>query len=312
MRVFVVGGTGAIGRRLVPLLVDRGDVVVATTTSAARSDDIAGMGAEPMVLDLLDRGATIAAVLAAKPDVVLHQATALAGRFDVRRLDRFFTRTNLLRTVGTDHLLAAAREAGVPRLVAQSYTGWPNARGTGPATEDDPLEPQPPASARKTIDAIRYVEASVPAARGIDGVVLRYGSFYGPGTSLGPGGEFVEMVRARRFPIVGDGSGVWSFLHIDDAATATVRAIDDAAPGLYNIVDDDPAPVREWLPVLADALGAKPPRHVPAALARLAVGSNGVRVMTGARGSTNTKAKSELGWTPVHASWREGFRTLAV
>src|SRR3954447_19428711 len=310
MRIFLVGASGAIGRRLVPMLAERGDVVVGTTTNAAKRDAIAGLGAEPVVLDVLDRGVTTAAVAAAKPDVVLHQATALSGKFDVKNVDSFFTKTNKLRTAGTDNLLAAAREAGVRRVIVQSYTGWPNSAGDGLATEDDALEQKPAAKARETIRAIDYLERTVPTAPDTDGIVLRYGGFYGPGTSLGQDGEITDRVRKRQFPIVGSGDGVWSFVHIDDAAAATVPAIDGAAPGLYNICDDQPAPVREWVPALAEAIGAKPPLRVPAAVARLLIGDNGVRMMTAIRGSSNAKAKRELGWRPAYPSWREGFRAL--
>ena len=297
------------------MLVERGDVVVGTTTSAAKSDEIAGLGADPVVVDVLDRGETVAAIVAAKPDVVLHQATALSGSFDVKNADRFFTQTNKLRTTGTDNVLAAAREADVRRVIVQSYTGWPNSQGDGLATEDTPLESQPSPKARETIAAIAYVESVVPSTtgaggRGLEGIVLRYGSFYGPGTSIAADGEITQRVRKRQFPVVGGGEGVWSFLHIDDAASATVAAIDKAKPGLYNICDDDPAPVREWLPALAEAIGAKPPRNVPAWVGRIAIGDNGVRMMTATRGSSNAKAKSELGWTPTYPSWRQGFRAL--
>jgi len=314
MRIFLVGATGAIGRRLVPMLVERGDSVVGTTTSDAKQRDIADLGAEPVVVDVLNRGQTVAAIVAAKPDVVLHQATALAGSFDVKNPDRFFAQTNTIRTAGTDNVLAAAREADVRRVIVQSYTGWPNSRGDGSApdlaTEETPLDPQPSAKARQTIAAIAHIESVVPATAGVEGVVLRYGGFYGPGTSLDADGEITERVRKRQFPIVGDGAGVWSFLHIDDAASATVAAIDRGQPGLYNICDDDPAPVREWLPALAEAIGAKPPMRVPAWVGRIAIGDNGVRMMTATRGSSNAKAKRELDWTPQYPSWRDGFRTL--
>ena len=292
------------------MLAERGDVVVGTTTSATKCDAVAQLGAEPVVLDLLDDDATTAAVVAATPDVVMHQATALSGTFDVKNPDRFFTQTNKLRTIGTDNVLAAARRAGAQRVIVQSYTGWPNSRRAGLAIEDDPLEPDPADKARQTIGAIAYLERTVPAAEGVEGIVLRYGSFYGPGTSLGSDGEITERVRRRQFPVVGGGEGVWSFLHIDDAATATVAALDRAKPGLYNICDDDPAPVREWVPALAEAIGAKSPMSVPAAVAKLLIGENGVRMMTEIRGSSNAKAKRELGWQPTYPSWREGFRTL--
>lgn len=310
MRIFIVGGTGAIGRQLLPLLVDHGHTVVATSRSVHKSAELSGLGAEPVMLDVLDAKATAEAIAASKPDVVLHQATALSGTFDLRNMDRFFTMTNQLRTTGTDNVLAAARAAGVERVIAQSYSGWPNERtGTGLKTEADPLDEEPTARSRQSIAAIKHVETVVPAASGLTGVVLRYGGFYGPGTSLGVGGEIVEMVRKRRFPIVGDGAGVWSFIHIRDAATATLAALDHGDAGVYNVVDDEPAPVRDWLPTLAEALGARPPRHVPAWLARFVIGATGVRMMTESRGSSNAKAKKVLDWQPAYATWREGFRT---
>jgi nucleoside-diphosphate-sugar epimerase len=247
--------------------------------------------------------------VAAHPEVVVHELTALAGMADFRRLDEGFALTNRLRSEGTDHLLAAARAAGSRRFVAQSFAGWPFARVGGPVkTEDEPLDPDPPAQLRRTLDAIRHLEAAVVGAEGIEGVVLRYGGFYGPGTSAGEGGFMLEDLRRRRFPLVGAGTGVWSFVHVDDAATATVAAVERGAPGIYQIVDDDPAPVSEWLPALAAAIGARPPRRVPAWVARLAGGAHGVVLMTEARGASNAKARRELGWRPAWPSWRQGFR----
>ncbi len=251
----------------------------------------------------------LGAVAAARPEVVVHELTDLAGATDLRKFDAGFAATNRLRTEGTDHLLEAARAAGARRLVAQSYAGWPFARVGGPVkTEDDPLDPDPPAELRRTLDAIRHLEAAVLSAEGIEGVVLRYGGFYGPGTSAGAGGSILDDLRRRRFPIVGAGSGVWSFVHIDDAATATVAAVERGAPGVYQIVDDDPAPVSEWLPALAAAAGARPPRRVPVWLARLLVGEHGVVLMNEVRGASNAKARRELGWRPAWPSWRQGFR----
>jgi 2-alkyl-3-oxoalkanoate reductase len=308
MRVFVAGGSGAIGRRLIPELIAGGHAVVATTTTPARAVGLEAAGAQPVVLDLLDGEAVIRAVAAAGPEVVVHQATALAGSISLRKLDAWFAVTNRLRTEGVDNLLAAAVAAGSSRFVAQSFTGWPNARDGGPVkTEDDPLDPHPPASARESLDAIRTLEAAVAESTAVTGVVLRYGALYGPGTSVGAGGEFVELVRDRKLPLVGSGAGVWSFLHVDDMATATVAAIEGRGGGVYNIVDDDPAPVTEWLPHLAQALDAKPPRHVPGWLARLMIGEFGVAMMTEMRGSSNEKAKRELDWRPSWSSWREGF-----
>jgi nucleoside-diphosphate-sugar epimerase len=262
-----------------------------------------------VVADALDRDDVLRVVTAARPEVVVHQLTDLAGMTNLRRFDAGFAATNRLRTEGTDHLLAAARAAGARRLVAQSFAGWPSARVGGPVkTEEDPFDPDPPAELRRSLDAIRHLEAAVAQAEGIEGLVLRYGGFYGPGTSAGEGGYILEELRRRRFPIVGAGTGIWSFVHIDDAATATVAAVERGAPGIYQIVDDDPAPVAEWLPVLAAAAGARPPRRVPVWAARLLAGEHGVVLMTEVRGASNAKAKRELGWRPAWPSWRQGFR----
>jgi 2-alkyl-3-oxoalkanoate reductase len=304
MRVFVAGASGAIGQRLVRRLIARGHEVVATTQTPVKGQRLRALGAEPAVMDGLDAGSVGEAVARARPDAIVHQMTALAGAADLKHFDDTFARTNALRTHGTDHLLAAADAVGVRRFVAQSFTGWPNAREGGPVkTEDDPLDPHPPAAQRRSLEAIRHVERTVPE-RAPEGIVLRYGGFYGPGASQ----EMVDFVRARRLPLVGDGRGVWSFIHLDDAADATVAALERGAPGLFNVVDDDPAPVAEWLPHLAACVGARPPRHVPVWLARLAIGEVGVSMMTQMRGSSNAKARRELGWQPRWRSWREGFR----
>jgi nucleoside-diphosphate-sugar epimerase len=301
MRVFLTGATGAIGKALVPRLVEGGHDVIGTTRSAGKADRLAVQGAEPLVLDLLDAAAVLDAVVAARPDAILHEATALAGADDLKHFDRSFAETNRLRTEGTDTLLAAAREAGVRRFVAQSFTGWPYARDGAPVkTEDDPLDPTPVPAMRETLAAIRHLEEAVVAA---GGVVLRYGGFYGSPTDAQ-----LELVRKRRFPLVGDGGGIWSFVHLEDAADATVLALERGKPGIYNVVDDDPAPVREWLPALAASIGAKPPRRVPRWLGRLAAGDAGVALMTEIRGASNAKARRELGWAPRYPSWREGFR----
>jgi 2-alkyl-3-oxoalkanoate reductase len=311
MKIFVAGATGNVGSRLIPLLVDRGHQVVGTTRTAAKADRLTRVGAEPVIVDGLDSDGLTAAVAKAEPDVVVHQMTALSVSFDMRRIDQVFATTNRLRTEGTDILLAAARSAGVRKVVAQSFAGWPYARVGGPVkTEEDPLDPSPPARLRGTLDAIRHLESAVLSAGDIQGIVLRYGGFYGPQSSISPDGEIVAMVRKRRFPIVGDGAGVWSFVHLDDVATATAAAIERGTPGLYNIVDDEPARVADWLPVLAAAASAKPPRHVPVWLGRLAVGPQGVAMMTEIRGASNAKAKRELGWQLAHPSWREGFRSV--
>jgi nucleoside-diphosphate-sugar epimerase len=309
VKVFVAGATGALGKQLVPRLVEAGHEVTGATRSASNQDALRRLGATPVVMDALDPEAVRDAVAEARPEVIVHQLTALAGSLDVRHFGREFARTNRLRTEGTDHLLAASRAVGVRRFVAQSFAGWPYARTGGPVkTEDDRLDPTPAEDMSRTLDAIRYLEAAVTGADWTEGVVLRYGTFYGPGTSLSPdGGEQVEMIRKRRYPVVGDGGGVWSFVHIADAAEATVAAVERGPRGVFNIVDDEPAAVSEWLPSLAAAVGAKPPRHVPRFVGRLLAGDAGTVLMTEVRGASNAKAKRELGWRPSHPSWREGF-----
>jgi nucleoside-diphosphate-sugar epimerase len=304
MRVFVTGATGALGRHLVPGLVAAGHQVTATTRSAAKTGQLREAGAAPVVVDGLDREAVVAAVRAASPEVIVHQMTSLADMRSLRRLDRVFAATNELRTKGTDNLLAAAAEAGTRRLVAQSYTGWPNERSGGPVKiESDPLDPRLLPSTRQSLAAIRHIEQAVPA--GVpEGIALRYGSFYGPGASE----PLLDLVRKRQLPVIGGGSGIWSFIETSDAAAATVAAVERGAPGVYNIVDSDPAAVAEWLPYLAEILGAKPPLRVPAWLGRALAGGLVVAQMTSARGSSNEKARQELGWEPRYASWREGFR----
>ena len=308
MRVFIAGATGAVGSRLVPVLVAAGHEVVGTSRSAQHLATIESAGAHGVVIDGLDAASVRAAVLDARPDAIVHELSALGGVApDLKHFDEQFAGTNALRTRGTDNLLAAAREAGVGRFVAQSFTGWPNERTGGRVkTEDDPLDPSPTAASRQTLDAIRYVERVTTQ---VGGLALRYGGLYGPGNVIGRGGELLEMVKAGKLPLVGDGAGVWSFCHIDDAASATALAVTRGAPGVYNIVDDDPAPVSQWLPELARIIGAKPPRHVPAWVARPLIGGHGVSLMTQIRGSSNAKAKRELGWEPKYPSWREGFRT---
>jgi nucleoside-diphosphate-sugar epimerase len=311
MRIFLAGATGAIGSRLVPQLVAAGHTVVGTTRHRSKAERLRFLGAEPAVLDPFDRAAVTAAVEKAAPDVLVHQLTALSDMGNFRKFAAEFAETNRLRSEGTDILLAAARGAGVRRVVAPSFGGWPYARTGGPVkTETDPLDPTPAPDAVEGLAAIRHLEEAVTGYG--EGIALRYGGFYGPGTSLAPGAAHTEMVRRRKFPIVGDGGGVWSFCHIDDAASATVAAVERGAPGVYNICDDEPAPVRVWLPELAAALGAPPPRHVPAWLARPLIGQMGMVMMTTARGMSNAKANSELGWTPAYPTWREGFRAIAV
>jgi 2-alkyl-3-oxoalkanoate reductase len=299
LRIFLAGATGTLGRRLVPQLIARGHHVTGTTRS--RADDLRALGAEPVIVDPLDARAVHDAVVRAEPEVVVHQLTALAGLGMARNFDKAFAMTNRLRTEGTDHLIAAARAAGARRLVWQSYAGWPYAREGGPVkTEDDPLDPAPPADARETLAAMRHLEAAVTGARDMEGVVLRYGGFYGPGTSIDAGGDHLELIRKRKFPVGGDGTGVWSFVHIDDAAAATVAAIEGRATGIYNVVDDDPAPVADWLPALARQVGAPPPRRLPGWLVRLAAGPQAYSLMTRVRGASNAKAKRDLGWAPAH------------
>jgi nucleoside-diphosphate-sugar epimerase len=310
MRIFIAGASGAVGQPLVRKLVAGGHEVTGMTRTERKAALLRDLGAEPVVADALDRDAVTAAVAAARPEVVVHQLTAIGG-LNPRNVDASFEATNRLRTEGTDILIAAARAAGARLFVAQSYAGWPYARIGGPVkAEDDPLDQDPPKGVRATIAAIRHLEQATLSAPGITGVVLRYGGFYGPGTGLARGGDMVENVTKGRFPVVGDGGGVWSFIHIEDAADATVAAIEGGEPGVYNIVDDEPARVSDFLPVLADALGARRPRHMPGFLGRLLLGPAGYTMMTRIRGASNAKAKRELGWAPRHPSWREGFQAL--
>jgi nucleoside-diphosphate-sugar epimerase len=306
MRIFIAGASGAIGRSLIAALTSRGHDVTGTTRSATKTAQLSALGAHPVVVDALDRDHVVKAVIDARPEVLIHQLTAI-GAVNFRNVDSSFALTNRLRTVGTDNLLEAASAAGVRRIVAQSYTGWPNQRSGGPVkTEQDPLDPTPLPHTEQTLAAIRYVESTVDKA---GGVVLRYGSFYGPGNALSRDGDIPGLIRKRRFPLVGGGTGIWSFIHIDDAAAATALAAEGGPAGIFNIVDDEPAPVHEWLPYLAQVLGAKPPLRVPAWLVRPVLGAAGTAAMTAIRGASNAKARRELGWTPRYASWREGFRT---
>jgi nucleoside-diphosphate-sugar epimerase len=305
MRVFVTGATGALGRYLVPGLVAAGHEVTATTRAPGKVAQLRAAGAEPAVVDGLDREAVIAAVVAAAPEVIVHEMTALAGMRSFRNPDKLFAVTNDLRTRGTDNLLAAAERAGARRVIAQGYAGpGPDRRSGGRLkTEEDPFDWWPIPSTKLSQAAIRHVEETVPL-KAAEGIVLRYGGFYGPGAS----DVLLDMVRKRQVPVIGGGAGVWSFIEITDAAAATLAAVDHGAPGVYNVVDDDPAPVAEWLPYLAKVVGAKPPLWVPAWLGRLLAGEFVVAQMTTSRGSSNEKTRKELGWEPRYASWREGFR----
>ena len=315
MKIFVAGATGVLGRALVPQLVERGHEVVGMTRSASKQDLVRSLGARPVVADALDPDAVAQAVASAEPEVIVHELTALSGPMsirDARHPDRspMAKMTNLLRTEATDHLLAAGRSVGARRFVAQSFGAFRWARTGGPAqAEADPLDPDPPAPLRAPLVGILHLERAVTGIEWGEGLALRYGGFYGPGTAISraPDAQMAAPVRKRRFPIIGDGGGVFSHIHIEDAAAATAIAVERGRPGIYNIVDDEPAPVREWLPVLAGALGAKPPRRIPRWLGRLVAGEAATVVMTDARGAANEKAKRELGWQPRYASWRQGF-----
>jgi nucleoside-diphosphate-sugar epimerase len=300
MRVFLVGASGAIGRRIVPKLIERGHEVVGTVSSPGKAEKVRQLGAEPVVLDALDAEAVHDAVTAARPDAIVHEATSLTGLSDFKHVDRSFAQTNRLRTEGTDNLLAAAREAGVKKFVAQSNANHRYAREGGPVkSEDAPLDSEPVSAARESVAAMAHLDQVVTDAGGI---ALRYGIFYGD-----PDDALVETVRDRKFPVVGDGAGVWSFIHLDDAASATVLALEHDGPAVYNIVDDEPAPTREWLPEVARIVGAKPPQRFPRFLARLFAGEAPVVMATESRGASNAKAKRELGWKLRYPSWRQGF-----
>ena len=305
MRVFVAGATGAIGKQLVPRLVEAGHEVHGMTRSESKQAMLHELGAVPVVADALDPDQVAEAVGRARPDVIVHQLTALAG-VEIRHPERGVAMTNRVRIEGTDHLLSAGQVVGVRRFVAQSIGLY--VRTGGPVkSEEDPFDPSPPGELREGAAGIHHLEQAVLGARWTEGIVLRYGAFYGPGTHLAPGGELSELVRKRRFPLVGDGGGVWSFIHVADAAEATVAAVEHGSRGVYNVVDDDPAPVAEWLPALAQTLGAKKPMRVPRFIVRLFAGEAGVVMMTDVRGASNAKAKRELAWRPAHPSWRQGF-----
>jgi nucleoside-diphosphate-sugar epimerase len=315
MKIFVAGATGVLGRALVPKLVAQGHEVVGMTRSASKQDLVRSLGARPVLADALDPDAVAQAVASAEPEVIVHELTDLSGKLsarDMRHPERapMAVMTNRLRSEGTDHLLAAGRAVGARRFVAQSFAAFRWARTGGSVlTEADPIDPNPPGAMRPALVGILHVERAVTSIDWGEGLVLRYGGFYGPGTSMSraPDAAMAAPIRKRRFPIVGDGAGVWSYLHIEDAATATALSVERGGPGIYNIVDDEPAPVRDWLPVLASELGAKPPRRIPRWLARLAAGEMATVMMTESRGSSNAKAKRELGWQLRYPSWRQGF-----
>jgi nucleoside-diphosphate-sugar epimerase len=312
MKIIIAGATGALGRQLLPRLVERGHEVTGMTRSESKQQLVRDLGGRPVVADALDPESVAQAVAAAEPEAIVHQLTAIPHALDMRHFARDFAQTNRLRTEGTDHLLAAGRAVGARRFVAQSYAPAIYARAGGPVkSEDDPLDESPPDQVRATVDAIRHVERAVTGASWTEGVALRYGAFYGPGTnfSLGPEGTFVEAIRKRQLPLVGKAGGVWSFIHIEDAAEATVSAIEGRGRGIYNVVDDEPATVADWLPAAAQAVEAPAPRRVPRWLGRLFAGEWATVMMTETRGASNAKAKRELAWTPRHASWREGFAT---
>jgi nucleoside-diphosphate-sugar epimerase len=312
MKVLLAGATGVLGRQLVPRLVAGGHQVAGITRSASKRDLVHRLGAVPVIADALDPEQVARAVAEAEPDVIIHQLTALAGPMDMRHPDRMFELTDRLRTEATDHLLSAGHSVGVTRFVAQSFAGWPYARRGGPVkTEEDALDPAPAKRMRRTLDAIRHLERAVTGADWTEGIVLRYGGFYGPGTAFDRGGESFELIREGRLPLVGDGGGVWSFVHVEDAAAATVAAVERGRRGIYNIVDDEPAPVAEWLPAAADVIGGKAPRRVPRWVGRLFAGEAAAIMMTEVRGASNAKAKRELAWQPARATWRDGFAEAA-
>lgn len=308
MKVFIAGASGVLGRRLIPRLVANGHEVVGMTRTGAKRSLLEGLGAAPVVADALDPEAVGKAVGESGAEVIVHQLTAIPDAIDMRRIDRDFALTNRLRTEGTNHLLSAAHATGVRRFVAQGFAPYV-ARGGGVRTEDAPLDPDPPRALRATVEALRHLETSVTGAEGMEGLVLRYGVFYGPGTGFAvePPGANVRMILKRGFPVVGGGTGVWSLVHIEDAATATAVAVERGAPGVYHVVDDEPAPVSQWLPAFAEVVGAKPPRRVPRWLGRLLAGEAAVMMMTEVQGASNAKAKAELRWRPRYASWRRAL-----
>lgn len=312
MRILVAGAAGAIGLRLIPRLVADGHSVVGLTRSSRKASRIRELGAEPAVVDALDRAAVRAAVAMSRPEVLIHELTALEGQNDLRHFDRAFAMTNRLRMEGTDNLLSVARESGIGRIIAQSFCGWPYARIGGQIkSETDPLDPNPPKECRCTLAAIQHVEQAVTTLPAITGIVLRYGALYGPDSGI-LASSVIDQLKRRRMPLVGKANGWWSFVHVDDAAAATALAVRGGNPGIYNVVDDDPAPVREWLPALAQFSKSPQPVRVPVWLARILAGKHLVNMMTEARAGSNAKAKRELGWSLLFGSWRQGFASSLI
>ena len=322
MKIMLAGASGAIGRALVPLLVRAGHDVVGMVQRPRSAELVHALGAEPRTVDALDAEAVLRCFRETRPQVVIHQLTAIPAALDMRHFDRDFALTNLLRTEGTRNLLAAAVDVGATHFLAQSFAGWTYGRsrngkkavatkpGTKLKTEEDPLDPDPPAKLRSTLDAQKTMEGAVLSESRIAGTVLRYGPFYGPHTSIAKDGSVVQAVRRRKLPLVGEGAGVWSFVHIEDAASATAAAVESGRGGVYNVVDDEPAPVSEWLSYLAHCAHAQPPRQVSAWMARLLIGEHAVAMMNEIRGVSNAKIKRELGWTPRWPTWRDGFRDV--
>ena len=320
MKILIAGASGAIGRSLVPLLVRAGHDVVGVVQRPRSAEVVRAMGAEPRIADVLDAAAVLSCLREVRPEVVIHQATAIPPNLDMRRFDRDFALTNLLRTEGTRNLLAAAADVGTKQFIAQSFAGWTYGRTSNGGktiktprtaklkTEDDPLDSNPPKKMRATLDALKALERAVLSESRITGTVLRYGGFYGPHTSIAKDGAVVQALRRRKLPMVGDGAGVWSFVQIDDAATATAAAVESGRGGVFNVVDDEPAPVSEWLSFLAHCAHAQPPKQVPAWLAGMLAGEHVVAMMNEIRGVSNEKIKHDLGWTPRWPTWREGFR----
>lgn len=312
MKIIIAGASGAMGRALIPLLVRAGHDVVGMVQRPRSVEVVHALGAEPRTADALDAAAVLSCFREVQPQVVIHQLTAIPAALDMRHFDRDFALTNLLRTEGTRHLLAAAVDVGATHFIAQSFAGWTYGRkGSALKTEDNALDPDPPKRLRSTLNALKSLEQAVLAEKRLTGTILRYGSFYGPHTSIAKDGSIVQAVRRRKLPLVGEGAGVWSFVHIDDAASATAAAVESGRGGIYNVVDDEPAPVSEWLSFLAHCAHAQPPRHVAAWMARLLIGEHVVAVMNEIRGVSNAKIKRDLGWTPRWPSWREGFREVS-